>query len=115
MAHRIKIIFGKTFKFNECICKPYNADFDGDEMNIHVPQTQKARAEAIALLNLAINIDSPGTGESQIAAIQDFLSASFLLTSKNEFFSLSDFGLMNAFLGFHNLEKKSFLYKFISS
>jgi DNA-directed RNA polymerase III subunit RPC1 len=28
----------RTFRFNECVCNPYNADFDGDEMNLHVPQ-----------------------------------------------------------------------------
>lgn len=37
MAHRAKIMSGRTLRFNECVCTPYNADFDGDEMNIHVP------------------------------------------------------------------------------
>lgn len=86
LAHRIKIIPGKTFKFNECICKPYNADFDGDEMNIHVPQTQKAKAEALSLMNSGQNLNSPRNGKSQIAGIQDFLSASYILTSKETFF-----------------------------
>ena len=45
MAHRVKVRPWRTFRFNECVCKPYNADFDGDEMNMHVPQTQEARAE----------------------------------------------------------------------
>ena len=35
----------RTFRFNECVCAPYNADFDGDEMNMHLPQTEEARAE----------------------------------------------------------------------
>jgi presenilin-like A22 family membrane protease len=34
----------RTFRFNLCVCNPYNADFDGDEMNLHVPQTEEARA-----------------------------------------------------------------------
>ena len=34
-----------TFRFNVCVTSPYNADFDGDEMNMHVPQTIMARAE----------------------------------------------------------------------
>ena len=38
----------KTLRFNECVCAPYNADFDGDEMNIHFPQTYEAKAEAKA-------------------------------------------------------------------
>ncbi|KHN86191.1 DNA-directed RNA polymerase III subunit RPC1 [Toxocara canis] len=38
MSHRAKIMPGRTFRFNECACTPYNADFDGDEMNLHVPR-----------------------------------------------------------------------------
>lgn len=40
----------RTFRFNECVCAPYNADFDGDEMNLHLPQTLNARAEAEQLM-----------------------------------------------------------------
>lgn len=50
MAHRARIMPWRTLRFNECVCTPYNADFDGDEMNIHVPQTEEARAEAIQLM-----------------------------------------------------------------
>ena len=50
MAHRARIMPWRTLRFNECVCTPYNADFDGDEMNIHVPQTEEARAEAIMLM-----------------------------------------------------------------
>jgi DNA-directed RNA polymerase III subunit RPC1 len=50
MAHRAKIMDNRTLRFNECCCTPYNADFDGDEMNIHVPQTEEARAEARILM-----------------------------------------------------------------
>jgi DNA-directed RNA polymerase III subunit RPC1 len=35
----------RTFRFNECVCTPFNADFDGDEMNLHLPQTEEAKAE----------------------------------------------------------------------
>ena len=37
MAHRARVMPNRTFRFNECVCTPYNADFDGDEMNIHFP------------------------------------------------------------------------------
>ena len=40
MAHRVRVMPGRTLRFNECVCAPYNADFDGDEMNIHVPQVR---------------------------------------------------------------------------
>lgn len=40
MAHRARVMPWRTLRFNECVCAPYNADFDGDEMNIHVPQAR---------------------------------------------------------------------------
>lgn len=42
----------RTFRFNECVCTPYNADFDGDEMNLHLPQTEEAKAEALTLMGV---------------------------------------------------------------
>lgn len=42
----------RTLRFNESVCNPYNADFDGDEMNMHVPQTEEARTEAITLMGV---------------------------------------------------------------
>ena len=44
----------KTFRFNECCCNPFNADFDGDEMNLHLPQTEEAKAEALVLMGVSI-------------------------------------------------------------
>ena len=45
----------RTLRFNESVCNPYNADFDGDEMNMHVPQTEEARTEAILLMGVNSN------------------------------------------------------------
>lgn len=44
----------RTFRFNECVCTPYNADFDGDEMNLHLPQTEEAKAEALVLMGVSV-------------------------------------------------------------
>ena len=44
----------RTFRFNECVCTPYNADFDGDEMNLHLPQTEEAKAEALTLMGVCM-------------------------------------------------------------
>jgi DNA-directed RNA polymerase III subunit RPC1 len=38
MAFRATVKAGRTLRFNECVCSPFNADFDGDEMNLHLPQ-----------------------------------------------------------------------------
>lgn len=46
----------RTFRFNECVCTPYNADFDGDEMNLHLPQTEEAKAEALVLMGVGSGI-----------------------------------------------------------
>lgn len=60
----------RTFRFNECVCNPYNADFDGDEMNLHVPQTQEARAEAATLMGVHANLCTPKNGDILVAATQ---------------------------------------------
>ena len=69
-----KLLQRRTFRFNECVCNPYNADFDGDEMNLHVPQTEEARAEASELMGVMHNLCTPKSGEILIAATQACLS-----------------------------------------
>lgn len=86
-AFRARVMPHRTFRFNECCCTPFNADFDGDEMNVHLPQTIEAKAEALTLMASTKNIITPRNGEPLIAAIQDFITASYLLTRKDEFFT----------------------------
>jgi DNA-directed RNA polymerase III subunit RPC1 len=62
---------------NECVCKPYNAEFGGDEMNIHVPQTEEAQAEAITLMGVKYNLATPKNGKPILAATQYFITASY--------------------------------------
>jgi DNA-directed RNA polymerase III subunit RPC1 len=92
MSHKVKVRPWRTFRFNECVCGPYNADFDGDEMNIHVPQTEEARAEAINLMGVKNNLCTPKNGEPIISATQDFITAAYLLSSKENFFDRKTFG-----------------------
>lgn len=49
-----RIMPWRTLRFNESVCNPYNADFDGDEMNMHVPQTEEARTEALMLMGVSL-------------------------------------------------------------
>ncbi|KAI1001224.1 DNA-directed RNA polymerase III subunit [Podosphaera aphanis] len=86
MSHYVKVRPWRTFRLNECVCNPYNADFDGDEMNLHVPQTEEARAEAINLMGVKYNLSTPKNGEPIISATQDFITAAYLLSSKENFF-----------------------------
>ncbi|TCD69172.1 hypothetical protein EIP91_008468 [Steccherinum ochraceum] len=91
MCHRVKVRPWRSFRLNECVCGPYNADFDGDEMNLHVPQTEEARTEALELMNVKHNLVTPRNGEPVIAAIQDFITASFLLSRRDRFFDRRQF------------------------
>ncbi len=80
MCHRVKVLPGRTFRINPAVCHPYNADFDGDEMNLHVPQTEEARAEAEILMEVQTQIISPRYGLSVIGCIQDAISGNYVLT-----------------------------------
>jgi DNA-directed RNA polymerase III subunit RPC1 len=91
MAHYVKVRKYRTFRLNECVCNPYNADFDGDEMNLHVPQTEEARTEAKQLMGVKHNIVTPKNGEPIISAIQDFITAAFLLSSLDQFYDKKTF------------------------
>ncbi len=83
MAHMVKVLPFKTFRLNPAVCPPYNADFDGDEMNMHVLQTEESRAEASILMLVQENILSPRFGGPIIGGIHDHISGLFLLT-RNE-------------------------------
>ncbi|KAJ8608098.1 hypothetical protein MRB53_039847 [Persea americana] len=91
LSHRVKVKPWRTFRLNECVCNPYNADFDGDEMNLHVPQTEEARTEAIELMGVKHNLATPKNGTPIIAAIQDFITCAFLLSRKDRFFNRRQF------------------------
>ena len=83
MAHFVKVLPYKTFRMHPAVIFPYNADFDGDEMNIHSPQTEEARSEAKVLLNVNQNLISPKNGMNLLGCNGDSVTGTYLL-SKNE-------------------------------
>jgi DNA-directed RNA polymerase subunit A' len=83
MGHIVKVLPGRTFRLHLAVCPPYNADFDGDEMNLHVPQTEEARAEARHLLRVQYHILTPRYGGMIIGGIQDYISGAYMLTIKS--------------------------------
>ncbi|WP_256393859.1 DNA-directed RNA polymerase subunit A' [Natronoarchaeum rubrum] len=87
MAHEVVVMPYKTFRLNTTVCPPYNADFDGDEMNMHALQNEEARAEARVLMRVQEQILSPRFGENIIGAIQDHISGTYLLTNENPHFN----------------------------
>ncbi len=84
MCHRIRVLPYKTLRLNPAVCNPYNADFDGDEMNLHIPQTEESRAEAEILMEVQTQIISPRYGLSVIGCIQDAISGNYLLTKRGK-------------------------------
>ena len=87
MAHEVVVMPYKTFRLNTVVCPPYNADFDGDEMNMHALQNEEARAEARVLMRVQEQILSPRFGGNIIGAIQDHISGTYLLTHSNPEFT----------------------------
>ncbi len=87
MAHEVVVMPYKTFRLNTVVCPPYNADFDGDEMNMHALQTEESRAEARVLMRVQEQLLSPRFGENIIGAIQDHISGTYLLTNGNPEFT----------------------------
>ena len=121
MCHRARIRPWRSFRLNECVCGPYNADFDGDEMNlrkcfnigllfiwliqlIDVPQTEEARTEALELMSVKHNLVTPRNGEPVIAAIQDFITASYLMTKRDTFFDRRQFTQICCYLADADLQ-----------
>jgi DNA-directed RNA polymerase subunit A' len=91
MAHTVKVLPFRTFRLHPSVCPPYNADFDGDEMNLHVPQSEESRSEAMMLMRVQDQILSPRYGGPIIGAIRDFLTGAYLLTRDETFLTPEQF------------------------
>ena len=98
MAHYVKVLPYRTFRLHPAVCPPYNADFDGDEMNLHVPQSEEARSEAALLMSVQDQLISPRYGGPIIGGIRDFITGAYILTkdetilTKEEFSNLALLG-----------------------
>lgn len=101
MAHHVRVLPGKTFRLHPSVCPPYNADFDGDEMNLHVPQSEEARAEAILLMRVQDQLISPRYGGPIIGGLRDFITGAYLLTREGTVLEPQEFANL-AMLGGHN-------------
>ncbi|OLN92167.1 DNA-directed RNA polymerase I subunit [Colletotrichum chlorophyti] len=87
MGHRVRVLPGeKTIRMHYANCNTYNADFDGDEMNMHFPQNEVARAEALQIADTDHQYLSGTAGKPLRGLIQDHLSVSVALCSKDTFF-----------------------------
>jgi len=80
MGHFVRVLPGRTARVHPATCFPYNADFDGDEMNIHVPQTEEARAEAKTLLDVDQQLMSPKINTNIFGCVDDAITGLYLLS-----------------------------------
>ncbi|KAK4165088.1 hypothetical protein QBC43DRAFT_42403 [Cladorrhinum sp. PSN259] len=92
MGHRVRVLPSeRTIRMHYANCNTYNADFDGDEMNMHFPQNEVARAEALSLADTDHQYISGTAGNPLRGLIQDHLSVSVILCNKDTFFHKGDY------------------------
>lgn len=92
MAHRARVLPGeKTIRMHYANCNTYNADFDGDEMNMHFPQNEIARSEALLVADTDHQYLSATAGKPLRGLIQDHISVSVCLTNRDTFFDREDY------------------------
>jgi DNA-directed RNA polymerase II subunit RPB1 len=108
MCHIARIMKrGDTFRMNVADTKPYNADFDGDEMNLHMPQDPESEAELKNLAAVPYQIVSPANNSSIIGIYQDSMLGSYQFTRPNLRFSPRE--AMNILMMFNNVNEKKLL------
>ncbi|KAI8353137.1 hypothetical protein B0O80DRAFT_403006 [Mortierella sp. GBAus27b] len=87
MGHRIRVMPYSTFRLNLSVTSPYNADFDGDEMNLHVPQSVETRAEITEICMVPRQIVSPQSNKPVMGIVQDTLCGVRKFTKRDCFLS----------------------------
>lgn len=91
MGHRVKVLPFNTFRLNVSVTAPYNADFDGDEMNAHIPQSYEASTELMEIAAVPHQIISPRNGKPVIGIVQDTLVGSYRITRPSVNFNRREF------------------------
>jgi DNA-directed RNA polymerase beta' subunit len=90
-AFQPKLILGRAVHLHPLVCSGFNADFDGDQMAIHVPLSSRSRAEAWRLITPGSHFFSPATGGLTFFPSQDMILGIYYLTTKNSTSSFSNF------------------------
>ena len=110
MCHIVKVMKrGDTFRMNVCDTKPYNADFDGDEMNMHMPQSELSETELRNLAAIPYQIISPSSNAPIIGIFQDSMLGSYQFTRQGVDFTPRQ--AMNILMGYSNIDMKELRHK----
>ncbi|KAI0988983.1 hypothetical protein GJ496_007709 [Pomphorhynchus laevis] len=91
MGHRVKVLPWSTFRLNLSVTSPYNADFDGDEMNLHLPQSLETKAEISELMMVPRLIITPQSNRPVMGIVQDTLTAVRKMTKRDVFLTKEEF------------------------
>ncbi len=105
MAHSVKVLPGKTLRLNSNVAVPYNADFDGDEMNLHVQQSIESQAEARYMMQPKDNILSPRDGKPIMFTEEDQVAGAYIMTKDGSNYSKEEASLMLSSAGVYELPK----------
>ena len=110
MCHIARVMkYGDTFRMNVGTTKPYNADYDGDEMNLHMPQDPESEAELKNLAAVPYQIISPANNTSIIGIFQDSMLGCYQFTRKNVNFTQRE--AMNLLMMFNGVNENELLKK----
>ena len=85
MGHRVHILPYSTFRLNLSVTTPYNADFDGDEMNLHLPQSLESKSEIMNIMHVPKQIVSPQSNRPVMGIVQDTLIGCKVFTERDNF------------------------------
>ncbi len=108
-AFEPKLVGGRAIQLHPLVCPAFNADFDGDQMAVHVPLALEAQTEARMLMLASNNILSPATGEPIVTPSQDMVLGSYYLTALQPNYKKPDFGDNNS--TFASLEDVVFAFE----
>lgn len=106
MAHQVKVLPGRTMRIHSSAAYPYGADFDGDEMNLHVPQSLEAQAEARYLMQPKNLVLSARDGRPIMFIEEDEIIGVYLLTKDDSFYTKEEASIMLSTVGIYDLPKR---------
>jgi DNA-directed RNA polymerase II subunit RPB1 len=110
MSHIVRVMpIGDTFRMNVADTKPYNADFDGDEMNLHMPQDPESESELRNLAAVPWQIISPANNKSIVGIFQDSLLGAYLLSRDDVTFTTRE--AMNLLMAFDKVDTNNIARK----
>jgi|GEM_PF-56064 len=103
MGHYVRVLPYNTLRLHLHACPPYNADFDGDEMNVHLPRSLETRAEISTIMEVKRHIITPRYGGPIVGPKQDYITGAYLLTKDDVLLSKEEASQLLFYAGINYL------------